>query len=47
VLIEQQLQAKTAAADVLRERLTSADGSFRDVAEQLSQASTAYNQKEH
>ncbi len=44
-LIEQVLQEKTAAADALRERLTSADGSFRDVAEQLSHASADYNQK--
>jgi chromosome segregation protein len=44
-LIETVLKSKTAAADALRERLSSADGSFRDVAEQLSQASAAYNQK--
>lgn len=44
-LIERVLQEKTAAANRLRERLTSADGSFRNVAEQLSYASTAYNQK--
>ncbi|MBL7826322.1 MAG: chromosome segregation protein SMC [Saprospiraceae bacterium] len=44
VLIEQQLKTKTAAAEAIRERLTNADGSFRDVAEQLSQASAAYNQ---
>ncbi len=44
-LIETQLQEKTAAADALRERLTSADGSFRDVAGQLSHASAEYNQK--
>lgn len=43
--IEQQLREKTTSADVLRERLTNADGSFREVADQLSQASTAYNQK--
>ncbi|MFN0212812.1 MAG: chromosome segregation protein SMC [Saprospiraceae bacterium] len=44
LLIEQQLQEKNSAADALREKLSSADGSFRDVAEQLSSASTAYNQ---
>ncbi|MFN0036691.1 MAG: chromosome segregation protein SMC, partial [Saprospiraceae bacterium] len=44
-LIEKQLQEKTAAANVLRERLTSADGSFRNVAEQLSHASADFNQK--
>jgi len=43
--IEQQLREKTTAADTLRERLTNADGSFREVAEQLSLASAAYNQK--
>ncbi len=44
-LIEQQLKEKTAAAEALRERLTNADGSFRDVAEQLSMASADFNQK--
>jgi chromosome segregation protein len=44
-LIEQQLKQKNSAAEALRERLSNADGSFRDVAEQLSQASAAYNQK--
>jgi chromosome segregation protein len=43
--IEQQLKTKTAAAEALRERLTYADGSFRDVAEQLSMASADFNQK--
>ena len=45
VLIEQQLKTKTSAAEALRARLTNADGSFRDVAEQLSMASADYNQK--
>ncbi len=45
ILIEQQLKTKTSAAEALRERLTNADGSFRDVAEQLSMASADYNQK--
>lgn len=44
-LIDGQLIEKTAAAEALREKLSSVDGSFRDVAEQLSQASAAYNQK--
>ncbi|MCB9307601.1 MAG: chromosome segregation protein SMC [Lewinellaceae bacterium] len=39
------LQVKQKAADAVRERLSSADGSFRDVAEQLSQASQEFNQK--
>jgi chromosome segregation protein len=43
--IEQQLSGKNAAAEALRERLNNADGSFRDVAEQLSHASAQYNQK--
>ncbi len=43
--IETDLDAKQAAATALRERLTSADGSFREVAEQLSQNSHEYNQK--
>ncbi|MFM8489463.1 MAG: chromosome segregation protein SMC, partial [Bacteroidota bacterium] len=37
--IESQLLEKNAQAEALRERLSNADGSFRDVAEQLSQAS--------
>ncbi|MDO8366216.1 MAG: chromosome segregation protein SMC [Saprospiraceae bacterium] len=44
-LIETVLTNKTTEANALRERLTNADGSFRDVAEQLSHASAAYNQK--
>ncbi len=44
-LIETVLKHKTGAAEALRDRLTSADGSFRDVAEQLSHASASYNQK--
>lgn len=44
-LIEKQLAEKNTAAEALRERLTNADGSFRDVAEQLSLASAAFNQK--
>jgi Chromosome segregation ATPases len=43
--IELQLREKNAAAEALRERLTNADGSFRDVAEQLSMSSAAFNQK--
>lgn len=43
--IEHQLQEKSRAAEALRDRLNNADGSFRDVAEQLSQASALYNQK--
>lgn len=44
-LIEQQLKVKNKAAEALRDRLNNADGSFRDVAEQLSQASGNFNQK--
>lgn len=43
--IEIQLVEKQRAAEAVRERLTNADGSFRDVADQLSQASADYNQK--
>ncbi|HRI60460.1 MAG TPA: chromosome segregation protein SMC, partial [Saprospiraceae bacterium] len=43
--IEKQLQEKNRAATAVRERLTNADGSFRDVAEHLSHTSAAYNQK--
>jgi chromosome segregation protein len=43
--IDLQLREKNAAADALRERLGNADGSFRDVAEQLSLSSAEYNQK--
>jgi len=42
--IEKLLLEKNAQADALRERLSNADGSFRDVADQLSQASAAFNQ---
>ncbi|MBK8195020.1 MAG: chromosome segregation protein SMC [Lewinellaceae bacterium] len=43
--IEHDLQIKQKAAAAVRERLGSADGSFREVAEQLSQASHDFNQK--
>ncbi len=43
--IERDLQTKQKAAAAVRERLGSADGSFREVAEQLSQASHDFNQK--
>lgn len=43
--IEVQLAEKQQAAEAARERLTNADGSFREVAEQLSLAGQAYNQK--
>ncbi len=43
--IEQQLAEKQRAVEIARDRLTSADGSFRDVAEQLSMASATYNQR--
>ncbi len=43
--IEKQLKEKQAAATALRNRLESADGSFREVAEQLSHNSQDYNQK--
>ena len=43
--IEKQLQEKSRAATAVRERLTNADGSFRDVAEHLSHTSAGYNQK--
>lgn len=43
--IEIELVAKQKAADAVRERLSNADGSFRDVADQLSHASAAFNQK--
>ena len=44
-LIEAVLKSKNSAAKALRERLSSADGSFRDVAEHLSQTSADFNQK--
>jgi chromosome segregation protein len=43
--IQEQLTAKNAQLDQLKERLANVDGSFRDVAEQLSQASAGYNQQ--
>ena len=43
--IEQQLAERQRAAAAARDRLTNADGSFRDVAEQLSFASAEYNQR--
>lgn len=43
--IETQLAEKQKAAEEARERLSNADGSFRDVADQLSLAGQAYNQK--
>ncbi len=43
--IEKQLAEKTRAANAVRERLANADGSFRDVAEHLSQTSAAFNQQ--
>ncbi|MCE7921941.1 MAG: chromosome segregation protein SMC [Haliscomenobacteraceae bacterium CHB4] len=43
--IEIQLTGKNRAATAVRERLANADGSFRDVAEHLSQTSAAFNQK--
>jgi chromosome segregation protein len=44
-LIEAQLNEKNNAAEAIRDRLINADGSFRNVAEQLSLASTTFNQK--
>ncbi len=43
--IEKLLADKQNAAQAVRDRLGNADGSFREVAEQLSQASQDYNQK--
>ncbi len=43
--IETELAGKTSSAETARERLSNADGSFREVAEQLSMASAGYNQK--
>jgi chromosome segregation protein len=40
-----QLEEKQRAVQAVQERLANADGSFRDVAEQLSQRSQAYNQE--
>ncbi len=45
VAIEKQLSEKNRAVTVVRERLSNADGSFRDVAEHLSQTSAAFNQQ--
>lgn len=41
--IDKQLAEKNRAATAVRERLSNADGSFRDVAEHLSQTSAAFN----
>ncbi len=43
--IEKDLLEKQKAVEAVRERLGNADGSFRDVAEHLSQASQDFNQK--
>ncbi|MBU6339908.1 MAG: chromosome segregation protein SMC [Bacteroidetes bacterium] len=43
--IEAFLKEKMAELDALKERMSNADGSFRDVAEQLSQAGAAFNQQ--
>ncbi len=43
--IESQLAGYQQAANAARERLQNADGSFREVAEQLSQAGQQYNQQ--
>ena len=43
--IETDLKEKQKAVEAVRERLGSADGSFRDVAEHLSHASQDFNQK--
>lgn len=43
--LETSLEKKKETASSLRGRLASADGSFKDVAEQLSQASQTFNQK--
>ncbi len=43
--IEAALAEKQALAAQLRERLSRTDGSFRDIAEELSRASHAFNQK--
>lgn len=44
-LIEAQLAQKQALAAQLRERLSHTDGSFREIAEELSRASHTFNQK--
>ncbi len=43
--IEVQLTEKNKAVQAVKDRLTNADGSFRDVAEQLSLSSQTYNQQ--
>jgi chromosome segregation protein len=43
--IDTLLTEKNKALEALKERLSNADGSFRDVAEQLSMASASFNQK--
>lgn len=43
--IESNLGERNAALEALKDRLSNADGSFRDVAEQLSLASAAFNQQ--
>ena len=43
--IEEELRVNQEEAAAVRESLANVDGSFRDVAEQLSQASAAYNQQ--
>jgi chromosome segregation protein len=43
--LEAQLAEKNTALEALKDRLSSADGSFRDVAEQLSLSSAAFNQQ--
>lgn len=43
--IETQLQARQAALQEAREAIASTDGQFRNLAEQLSQASAAFNEK--
>lgn len=43
--ISAQLEQRQQAADALKNRLSNTDGSFREVAEQLSQFSQAYNQQ--
>jgi len=45
IAIETQLKERQAEAAKLRDRLSNADGSFREVAEQLSRNSHEYNQK--
>jgi chromosome segregation protein len=42
--IDQNLQQQTKRLEALKDRMTNADGSFREVAEQLSMAGATYNQ---